>query len=157
MKTILHLITLIAISLSFNACTHNNGDIGDLFGTWKLQSITINDDLDSVYQSKNNIFWKYQASIISMLQVNDTTHSRIESWGTWKYVNDGKCIEYNFTHTDNNHPQIGSEYYSPLPDTHLPKGCIFILDILNISGDNMSLKYISDDGKQYIYKFKKWC
>ena len=123
MKTLTRIISIILLALSLNACTHNNGDIGDLFGTWKLQSITINGESDSTYQS--NVLWKFQSSIISMVKVDDTTHSKAESWGTWSYSNDDTQLVLDFTHTDNNNPNVGSSKYSPFPETHLWRHLVF--------------------------------
>lgn len=154
MKTISRIILLIVIALSFNACTHNNGDIGDLFGTWKLETITIDGEKDSSYQ--DNVLWKFQASVINMVRANDTTHDRSESWGTWSYANDDTQILLNFTHTDNDNPNQGSNKYSPLPETYLPKARISTLNIVELNGKKMTLIYRADNGKEYIYYFKKW-
>lgn len=54
MKTLSRIILIITALISLNACTHNNGDIGHLFGTWRLNTITINGDVDSVYAKADN-------------------------------------------------------------------------------------------------------
>lgn len=154
MKLATRFIVLLIIALTFNACTHNNGDIGELFGTWKLQSITIDGEIDSSYD--NNVLWKFQSSIMSMIRANDSTHNRLETWGTWSYANDDTQLELNFTHTDNDNPKPGSTKYSPLPETYLPKATIFTLDIIKLNNSEMILVYHSIDGKEYRYKFKKW-
>lgn len=156
MKSILYTIAFFALTL-FSSCTHNNGDIGELFGTWKLQSITINNEIDTTYQ--NDIFWKYQASVTSMIKVNDDTHDFSDVWGTWRYVNDGSAIEFDYTHSDNDNIQ-GSFKYSPLPETHLPSNSIFIMDVQELNDSHMTLRYLSENDSslisEYIYKFKKW-
>ena len=154
MKLATRFIALLIIALTFNACTHNNGDIGDLFGTWKLQSITINGETDAEYH--NNVLWKFQASIISMVRADDNTHDKFESWGTWSYANDDSQIVMNFTHTDNDNVKPGSAKYSPLPETHLPGGTSFTLDIKKLNGSEMTLCYTSNEGIKYVYQFKKW-
>lgn len=154
MKKLSHLILIIALCISFNACTHNNGDIGNLFGTWKLQSITINGEIDSTYQ--NNVLWKFQATVMSMIRANDVTHERQEGWGSWEYANDETQLVVNFTHTDDYNPKTGSSKYSPLPETYIPKASISTLDIIELNNSKLTLKYISEDGKEYIYKFKRW-
>lgn len=154
MKLAYRIITLLIIALTFNACTHNNGDIGELFGTWKLQSITIDGEIDSSYE--DNVLWKFQSSVMCMIRANDSTHNRLESWGTWSYANDDTLLELNFTHTDNDNPKPGSTKYSPLPETHLPKSTIFTLDIIKLNSSEMILIYHSIEGKEYQYKLKKW-
>lgn len=154
MKTLTRIITIFLLALSLNACTHNNGDIGDLFGTWKLQSITINNESDTAYQC--NVLWKFQSSIISMVKADDTTHTKAESWGTWSYANDDTQLILDFTHTDNDNPGVGSSKYSPLSETHLPKGVKIPLDIIKLNGDEMTLRYLAIDGTEYIYHLKHW-
>ena len=150
------IIALLIIALSLNACTHNNGDIGDLFGTWKLESIAINGEIDENYAKSSNVIWKFQASVISMIRANDTTHDRLESWGTWNYANDETQLVLNFTHTDSYNPNPGSTKYSPLPELHMPKASTFYVDIIKLNGKAMTLRYNATDGKEYIYQFKKW-
>lgn len=154
MKTSTRIIIVFLLTLSLNACSHNNGDIGDLFGTWKLQSITIDNECDTAYQC--NVLWKFQSSIISMVKADDSTHTKTESWGTWSYANDDTQLILDFTHTDNDHPNVGSSKYSPMPDTHLPKGIKIPLDIIKINSDEMTLRYIANDGSEYIYHLKHW-
>ena len=68
MKTLSRIILIITALISLNACTHNNGDIGHLFGTWKLDAITINGEVDSVYAKADNVLWKFQSSVMSMIR-----------------------------------------------------------------------------------------
>ena len=150
------IIALLIIALSLNACTHNNGDIGDLFGTWKLESIAINGEIDENYAKSSNVIWKFQASVISMIRANDTTHDRLESWGTWNYANDETQLVLNFTHTDNDNNRPGLPKYSPLEETHLPKATISTLDIKELNGKRMVLIYHSTDGVEYTYHLKRW-
>lgn len=135
-------------------CTHNNGDIGDLFGTWKLENITIDGAADEAYG--NNIVWKFQSSIIEMQQVDDALHESLNSYGTWSRPADG-VMKLDFTHTDNSYPEPGAAHYSPLPATHLPKAQVIALDILELNGSKMKLRYIDADASTTIeYYFKKW-
>ena len=150
------IIALLFIALSLNACTHNNGDIGALFGTWKLESITADNEIDSVYAEADNIIWKFQSSVMSMIRANDSTHNRLETWGSWSYANDDTQLLLDFTHTDSYNPKPGSTKYSPLPELHMPKASTFYVDIIKLNGKEMTLRYNATDGKEYIYKFKKW-
>ena len=92
MKTISRIILLIVIALSFNACTHNNGDIGDLFGTWKLETITIDGEKDvhnkrrchKENKDTSNILpmlsaWKEQADMLRAGKID------IHDYNKWRY------------------------------------------------------------------------
>lgn len=135
-------------------CTHNNGDIGDLFGTWKLEKITIDGEIDRGYG--DNILWKFQSSIIEMQQVNDALHETFKSHGSWSRPEAGVLV-LDFTHIDNDNPEPGSEVYSPLPATHLPSACKINMDLLQLDGSKMKLRYIDSlTNEVYEYYFKKW-
>ena len=73
-----------------------------------------------------------------------------------KYADNDTRLLMNFTHTDNDNVNPGSAKYSPLPETHLPGGTTFHLDVITLNGKEMTLRYTSPDGKEYLYKFKKW-
>lgn len=138
----------------FASCTHNSGDIGDLFGTWKLEKITIDGEADQSYDG--NILWKFQSSIIEMQQVDDTLHETFNSHGSWSRPSGG-VLALDFTHTDNANPEPGSAGYSPLPATHLPSACKIDMDLLQLDGSIMKLRYIDlSTTAVYEYYFKKW-
>ena len=151
MKYILKLISFTFIILFACSCTRNNGDIGDYFGTWKLNQISINSENDATY--KGNLFWGFQSTVFMMKEVNDTTHTKLEHWGTWE-ENDNKLL-LDFTHSDNNNPQ-GSTKYSPAKATHLPANAISTLDIIKITGKEMKLQYTDSLGNIYNYDLTKW-
>lgn len=151
MRLIKYLFLITIITFSTISCTRNNGDIGDYFGTWKLEQITINNKKDTEY--KGNIFWGFQSSVFTMKEVNDTLHTKSEHWGTWEEQNDKLIL--NFTHSDNSNPQ-SSFKYSPAKATYLPANSISILDIITLSGNEMKLQYTDSIGNIFNYDLTKW-
>ena len=149
-KTIHGILTLIVIAVFTLSCTRNNGDIGEYFGTWKVESITLNEVKDATYTG--NLFWGFQASVFSMKQVGEN-HSSTQCWGTWEDI-DGKILRIDFTHQDNLRPE-GSPFYTPLPVSYLSQG-VSDLTILSLSGSEMNLEYINNEGTRIKYKLKKW-
>lgn len=150
MKNILFKSLFIFILSIFWSCTHNNGDIGPYFGIWKLSQLTINGEEDPAYE--DNIVWKFQASAISMVRVQEY-HTHFESYGTWEEVSPEE-LRLKFIYSDNGNPE-GSPKYSPLPETHLPPGEIS-LTIVSLSSKRMQLRYQALDGTLYGYKLEKW-
>lgn len=152
MKRISLISLLLLLVVGFQSCTHNNGDIGPFFGTWKVTEITIDSQPEAAYQG--NLFWAFQTSVINMRTVDPSTNlSSAESWGDWE--EDGNTLHLNFSHTDDSHPTPGSSKYSPLPASHLPAGTSE-LSILSISSSDMRLSYTAPDGTVYGYSLKKW-
>ena len=143
----------IAATAIIAACTHNDGNIGDWFGAWKLREITINGTPDAAYGG--NMFWKFQSATIEIC-VLDEYHGRTDSWGSWEEVtsSSGKVLRLNFTHSDNDHP-VGSSKYSPPKVTHLPAATISDLDVLQLNSKNLHLRYVAPDATVYEYTFTK--
>lgn len=153
MKTIINVIMIWMAAVALAGCTHNNGDIGELFGTWKLEEITVDGDADTAY--RDNVVWKFQSSIIEMQEIYDGIHETANSFGTWSRQAD--VMKLDFTHTDNEHPEPGADNYSPLAVTRLPRAQVVDLDVLELSGSKMKLRYIDAAASTTIvYDFKKW-
>ncbi len=146
---ILTLIAAVAI-VCLPGCTHNNGDIGPYFGTWKLTGIEIDGKPDETYSG--NIFWQFQSTVFCMRQVNPHHDTDIR-WGSWEETSDN-MLALNFTHHDDEHP-AESNFYSPLPVTGLAPAVNY-LKIDRKSSSHLTLTYLSERGATYRYQLKKW-
>ncbi len=139
-------ILLILIAFVVSGCTHNNGDIGPWFGTWKVVSIAP----DQTY--KGNYYWKFQSNVIEMMRNTDDLEYS-SRYGTWE-EKDGNLI-LDFTHHVSGEPS-GSGAYMPFPELHISPGEITTLHIDKLSGSEIVLTYTADDGVTYTYTLKKW-
>ena len=138
----LYISSLLVLILSLCVgCTHNNGDIGPFFGKWKLEKMTINGVNDDSYHG--NIFWSYQSSTIGLIRVNTPTTSS-DTYGNW-YVND------DYTQMRISFPD---DKFQPFPEVKLARESQ--LEILDISGSEMILRYIIKDSDEIVYYFEKW-
>lgn len=149
MKKIADTLIILIIPLLFG-CTHNNGDIGDWFGTWKLQSIEINGAEDQAY--KGDILWKFQNNIISMVCADDIQHTADCRYGTWEQAGDRLFLD--FSHSDDRYEQ-GQGQYEPLPQTYIRAGKTE-LTVISLSGSELRLQMAVEEGAVYSYYFKKW-
>lgn len=150
MKRIKEILLFTLLGIGLSACTHNDGDIGVYFGTWKVEEITIDGVVDMDYQ--DNLFFQFQSGVFCMRRV-DEHHVATVSWGSWEEVSDN-VLRLSFVYSDDNAPE-GSEKYSPLPESHLPKG-VRDLEILQLTGSVMRLQYVAGGKIDYEYKLKKW-
>lgn len=148
MKQILGIILLSLTLLLPTSCTHNNGDIGDWFGTWHVVNININDDVDPDYDGC--MVWKFQNDIIEMVIVNDLLHTRTESFGTWQASE--SLLTLNFSHSDDKYT-AGTGIYAPPSASHLPSG-ISTLSIIQLSSSEIVLQYTNDTDK-FTYHLKR--
>lgn len=70
MKHLFHIIIL-SVLCSTVACTHNGGDIGHLFGQWRLESISENDQSGNITsQQCDTVFWAFQSNICDIRLVD---------------------------------------------------------------------------------------
>lgn len=136
------LLTLVTLTVS-PGCTRNNGDIGDWFGTWRLETITVDGKPDPGYT--DYMIWKFQSDLLMLMIPDDATHSHTDAIGRWSQQGDRLMLDF--------------EYYlgnmGPLNTVlHLPQTAA--LDILRLSGSRIELRYTAPDGTQYYYSLKKW-
>ena len=105
MMQYIRLVVALVAGVIVTGCTQNNGNIGDWFGEWHLESITVNDVDDDTYTG--DVLWKFQNDIVEMVVVNAIGHSHSEHYGTWS--SDDAPLILNFTHHDDLHPAGSAE------------------------------------------------
>lgn len=133
------------------ACTHNNGDIGLLFGSWTLEEITVDGVPDRDYGK--NMTWNFQNHNLSIMTVKPH-HDRAENMGTWEWVNTDHVMSINFTYK-NSQGVAGGSPFCPPEGLHLPTGQILVMDVEQLTSSDMTLVYESEDGHILKYIFTK--
>lgn len=141
---LLRLALLAFLLLPFGSCTHNDGDIGMLFGSWHLTEMTV--DGERVADYDGDVFWMFQNSVVCMRQVLPY-HEVDERWGDWRWAAKGQLL-LNFNHYDElREPDDPS--YLPLPQMGLIAGDN-IMHVEHLTGNRMRLSYANR-----VYFFKK--
>ena len=146
MKTLFSLFIALMTFAGLASCTDNNGDIGDWFGTWKMTSMATDESIESV----DDIFWKFQNNVVSIIKVDDDQHLNQESFGTWAQT--GDVLALDFTH----HDDSGSGPYIPPIDNLRGKN---ELTVVKLSGDKIVLRQTVTSAAgaiQIVYNLKKW-
>lgn len=110
MRTLI--ISLLSIFM-LSSCMHNNGDIGDYFGTWKVKTISVDGETDASYSG--NVFFQFQSDVVRLVQ-NRSNYDITEYFGTWE--GDENTLIIDLDHKVN--PE--SEVYNIPEITHLVKG-----------------------------------
>ncbi len=142
-------IFVILLTSILAGCTHNDGDIGPLFGSWQLESIEVDGTVDSSYPG--NVFWGFQSSIIRMAVVNEH-HEHVDYWGTWKLTNN--ILMFDYTHSHAEMPPGTGDYRFP-PSIHLPENGVVSLSVLTLKGSTLTLQYKTTDGTPIVYRLHK--
>lgn len=150
MKRIAAVLCLIA-TMALSACLRDNGNIGDWFGTWHLESMDVDGEVDADYNG--DILWKFQNNIIMISQVNDLLHTSTDSFGTW-IEDDGRLL-LNFTYSDDYNPGGGTGIYAPPASIYLKPG-ISEMEIKELTSGKLILVYQASNDVVITYFFKKW-
>lgn len=131
-------------------CTHNNGDIGQWYGQWKLESIEA--DGVPVAEYEGNMFWAFQNNVLNLDMVQDEGLSHLMRWATWSQ--DGKTLLIDFRHYDGYSPTTDNDYH-PFPILRMEKDAVNTLAIETLTSRRLVLKYDAGD-KLYTYRLRKW-
>lgn len=134
--------------LSLTGCMQHNGNIGDWFGTWKLESMSV-DGVDSP-DYDGNIFFQFQTDVVRMVEVDtERPATRRECFGRWN-END-RTLTLDFSYTADG---MGS-LFEPVPASLMHKG----VNTLNV--DSQSSKrmqwtmLLHDPDRTVTYYLKK--
>lgn len=149
MKTRYLLTLIFAFLLISTSCTHNDGDIGDLFGRWRVESLQ-RDGIDvPLYDDETLLYtWSFQSSLI-FITVIEPHNDHYDIRGTWK--REGNLLRLNFGYKGND----GDKYYDPPENLGLVKDGVSDLEIVSLSSKEMILKRVSETGETYTYYLRK--
>ena len=73
------------------SCTHNNGDIGTWFGTWKVTQIDRNSEKLTSYEG--NVFFLFQSTVFELRELEEN-HNMTETFGQWSENGDMLTISF---------------------------------------------------------------
>lgn len=123
----------------FCRCTHNNGDIGHLFGQWRIESVKYDNAPQPDYDG--NLFLSFQNSVVQITQTGEHNTSR-RSYGSWHIDDNTLFIDFD----DPDFPPFGNIGFS----IHNR------LQILRLTNSEMILQSDPDTDISIIYTLKKW-
>lgn len=140
-KLIYSLTTLVITIVMMSACTRNNGDIGPYYGMWHVEEIRCNNA--DCTQNYGGYYFAFQSAVFQIKYSNPMMQEQ-QCTGTWSEEDgvitiefpDARLVEFTFTgvSTDQkNHFKVEK-----------------------ITGKEMVLSLLSNDGFTYQYFLKKW-
>lgn len=131
--------TLVILCILCTSCTQNNGDIGDLYGYWRVT------EEDNPTISDDDILWAFQNNILE-ITINTSHHQADKTYGTYTDVND--ALRIDFTHWKD----MGDRSYLYMMPSQLglPADEPFVMDVVQRGGNTIVLKY---EGR--VFKLKK--
>lgn len=94
MKSFLTLIFFTILA----GCQQNNGNIGSLFGLWKITAIEINEK--SFLNNEDDLYFAFQGEVINLKKNEVWNHSRVDIFGSFIHQEDSlfiNCSEGNLS------------------------------------------------------------
>lgn len=137
---------LIATVMLFLAgCMHNNGYIGNWFGTWHVTEITIDGVKSETYA--DNMFFKFQTDICDIVTVGDHNYYS-EHFARWSETDN--ILTIDFSYTDEFYPPS----FNPPAESMLESGP----NLFEVRKKGNSLIYLTrhtSSGETIVYTLKK--
>lgn len=138
-RHISYIIISLFMLLATAGCTHNNGDIGSLFGRWKLSGVSAQNA--DVPQIDGAMYWSFQNTTIEMLTLGDH-QQEARVYGNWR--SSGQTLFLDFSDADMQPP---SELLLPAQTE---------LEIVGGIGNTLTLQYHPSPSQSIIYEFIKY-
>ncbi|MDO4319647.1 MAG: lipocalin-like domain-containing protein [Bacteroidales bacterium] len=129
----------------------NDGQIGFLFGTWRVDSYEC-DGRPVVQPEGQSTFFSFQGAVVCATVVSDSHGSHTREYGTW--TDDGNRLTLNFTHSDDSTPQGGAGY-APPAWMGMTADYPMEIEMTGRDTDDMTWRWISGDGRTHVYKLHK--
>lgn len=141
-------ITRIIIAIALAAVSYgcqNNGDIGYLFGTWRIDSLTA--DGEEQPEAAEQTLISFQNDIIMVQQITDDDGSYTNYFGTW--AEDGDRMTINFTHHQDSGPFPAPIWLGWTADEPM------VMQVSDRHSRSVTWTYMSPDGIEYVYNLHK--
>lgn len=146
MKKTIQLIAMMALML-LSACTTNNGDIGVYYGTWALNTVYVNDTLDTNWcDDAHWTTWSFQNNIVNIAR-SDEYQDLDSRWGTWSEEGNKLSLDYRH-HSD--------EYDYDAPTwIYMERQTVTVLTIEKQTSKTMTLSFEDSQGRSIRYELRK--
>lgn len=144
---------LIALVAVVSGCTRNNGDIGDLFGRWKVDTLTADGVEQPLYGEESGddallyALW-FQGELVWVHTVYER-HDFLTVKGMWTRTDSSLLLDFSHTGHD------GDIYYRPPLALHFVERGVTPLTIESETSSRMHLWYVAHDGVRYDYFLTK--
>ena len=147
MRIIGYIFTALLAIAAMCSCTHNNGDIGPLFGQWKITDISTTDAVTGTvtHNATSGAFLSFQNDVVTLTQVYDGQHQSALSYGQWEL--NGNSLTLYFDISDG--VSLPGAMFYPRAD----------FNIETLSGSELVMTLagnLPEGAAQVCYTLKKW-
>lgn len=145
----INVIAAAVIMLALAGC-QNDGQIGWIFGTWRVEKFTV-DGVDASTELTVVTTFSFQNNIVQVVAPGDVPGDALALWGTW--CEDGESFTLDFTHSDLETPS-GTGIYGAPWWLMMSSGAPMTMR-LSHSRNYFTLTWISSEGTTNVYEFAK--
>ena len=151
------LLSAILSFMMLQAC-QNNGDIGSLFGSWRIDSYRINDEIITEFEigdmniPVDHVIFSFQNNIVNVETVLDNYLNHYSQFGTWS--KDGDIFILDFTHYDAD-TESGTAHYSAPIWIGMTSDVPMVMTVSDNKKNSFTLTWIDPHGNVKVYKFHK--
>lgn len=138
----LNIYIVSALLVLLSACTRNDGDIGELYGLWRV--VSIEDNGEELESYDGTLYFAFQSNVYCQRVVDESLHVYTDNFASWYYQSDDEIIV-----------DFSDNRYAPFTITGMQKGQNLVR-IEKCEGKDLEMSYVAADGTYYIYKLKKW-
>lgn len=150
MKSVLRVFILLSLVIITGSCTHNDGDIGPLFGYWRLDSLSVDGESENLYENTGVELYVFAFQSNVMYIQTMLPHLDYErAFGTWTL--DGDVMTWHFRWTDGNNY---TNYTEPEVLKLDPSG-VTTLHVLRLTTSHLEVEYTDNEGKLIRYYLTK--
>ena len=147
MRIIGYIFTALLAIAALCSCTYNNGDIGPLFGQWKITDIATTDAVTGTvtHNATSGAFLSFQNDVVTLTQVYDGQHQSALSYGQWEL--NGNSLTLYFDISDG--VSLPGAMFYPRAD----------FNIETLSGSELVMTLagnLPEGAAQVCYTLKKW-
>lgn len=143
----LRYILIILTPLLLASC-QNEGPIGDMYGTWRVEKYIVNGKETTI---RYNTSFSFQGQVVEAIAVIDNYGTNWQRFGSWE--RNDNIIKLNFTHHDNSTSQ-GNGIYSAPEWLGMTSVEVMAMDCVS-DGKKMEWKWSAPDGSQCVYTLHK--
>ena len=139
-------IAIAVIAATLTSCMHNGGDIGYLFGQWRLEQVEYND----VAQECDTVFFSFQSNVFQIRKIIYNSYDYSVFMGLYEHQEDFiKFNIYNYNSKEILTPEYEQATLVDLASLHIDT-VVPVFKVIEL--DN---KYMTLEHNDYYYYLKK--
>ena len=139
-------IAIAVIAATLTSCMHNGGDIGYLFGQWRLEQVEYND----VAQECDTVFFSFQSNVFQIRKIIYNSYDYSVFMGLYEHQEDFiKFNIYNYNSKEILTPEYEQATLVDLASLHIDT-VVPVFKVIELDNKYMTLEY-----NDYYYYLKK--